>query len=182
VSPPPHRNNRPNYSGKHRAHGLLFLAITDERGNLLWISAARPGRSSEITTARHNKITARLRAAGLGALADLGFTGLDDDSDNPVIVTGRKATRGHSLTAAEKEANKPRGSRTDLREPGGAKFPPATRYAACSYSWRMPPRRSRCPDAGGGRCRTARTCAGRGANAAGSSAPEGDTVSPAPLR
>jgi hypothetical protein len=56
--------------------------------------------------ARHNKITAHLRNAGLGALTDLGFVGLDDDPDNPVIVTGRKATRGKPLTAAQKEANK----------------------------------------------------------------------------
>lgn len=98
--------NRPNYSGKHKVHGLLFLALTDEKGNLLWISAARPGRSSEVTTARHNKITTHLRVAGIGALADLGFIGLDDDPDDPVIVTGRKATRGHPLTEAQKEANK----------------------------------------------------------------------------
>jgi hypothetical protein len=98
--------NRPNYSGKHKAHGLLFLALTDERGNLVWISAAKPGRSSEITAARHNKITTRLREAGLGALTDLGFVGLDDDPDDPVIVTGRRATRSHPLTAAQKEANR----------------------------------------------------------------------------
>ncbi|MFJ7495827.1 transposase family protein [Streptomyces sp. NPDC097727] len=98
--------NRPNYSGKHKAHGLLFLALTDEQGNLLWISAAKPGRSSEITTARHNKITSHLRRAGLGALADLGFVGLDDDTDDPVIVTGRRATRGKPLTTTQKEANK----------------------------------------------------------------------------
>jgi hypothetical protein len=99
--------NRKNYSGKHKAHGLLFLALTDDKGNLIWISSARPGRSSEITTARHDKITAHLREAGLGALADLGFVGLDDDpDDNPVIITGRKATRNHQLTDAEKEANR----------------------------------------------------------------------------
>ncbi|WP_246144226.1 transposase family protein [Actinacidiphila oryziradicis] len=98
--------NRPNYSGKHKARGLLFLAMTDERGNLVWISAAKPGRSSEVTTARHNKITAHLGEAGLGALTGLGFTGLDDDPDDPVIVTGRKATRGNPLTAAQKQANK----------------------------------------------------------------------------
>ncbi|WP_189304653.1 transposase family protein [Streptomyces cinerochromogenes] len=62
--------NRPNYSGKHKAHGLLFLALTDETGNLIWISAAKPERSSEITTARHNRITTRLRETGLGALAE----------------------------------------------------------------------------------------------------------------
>lgn len=99
-------DDRKNYSGKHKVHGLLFLALTDERGNLLWISAARPGRSSEITTARHNKICARLREAGLGALADLGFVGLDDQGDDaPVVITGRRATRTRKLTAAEKQAN-----------------------------------------------------------------------------
>ncbi|WP_405776051.1 transposase family protein [Streptomyces sp. NBC_01538] len=101
------KDDRKNYSGKHKAHGLLFLALTDEKGNLIWISAAKPGRSSEITTARHNKITGHLREAGLGALADLGFVGLDDKpDDDPVIITGRKATRNHQLTAAEKETNR----------------------------------------------------------------------------
>ncbi|MGW3691512.1 transposase family protein [Streptomyces sp. NPDC005125] len=101
------KENRKNFSGKHKAHGLLFLALTDEKGNLIWISSAKPGRSSEITTARHNKLTRHLREAGLGALADLGFVGLDDDpDDNPVVITGRKATRNHQLTTAEKEANR----------------------------------------------------------------------------
>ncbi|MEU9291755.1 transposase family protein [Streptomyces sp. NPDC048275] len=97
--------NRKNYSGKHKAHGLLFLALTDEKGNLIWISAAKPGRSSEITSARH-KITEHLRESGLGALAGLGFVGLDDAPDNPVIITGRKATRNHRLTDADKEASR----------------------------------------------------------------------------
>jgi DDE superfamily endonuclease len=98
--------NRRNYSGKHRAHGLLFLGLTDTAGNLLWISAAKPGRSADLTAARHNHITAKLRAAGLGAICDLGFTALDDDPDNPVIITGRRAARNRPLTAAQKEANK----------------------------------------------------------------------------
>lgn len=99
-------DDRRNYSGKHKTHGLLFLALTDSAGNLLWISAARPGRSSEITTARHNHLTTHLREAGLGGLADLGFVGLDDQNqDNPVIITGMKATRTTKLTAAQKRAN-----------------------------------------------------------------------------
>lgn len=108
-------DNRKNYSGKHKVHGLLFLALADERGNLLWISAARAGRSAEITTARHNRLTARLRDAGLGALADLGFTGLDDrPDDDPVIITGMKRAKGTSLTTAQKQANQLLGS---LRAP-----------------------------------------------------------------
>ncbi|MFI9781820.1 transposase family protein [Streptomyces sp. NPDC051956] len=88
------------------AHGLLFLALTDEKGRLVWISAARPGRASEITTARHNKLIEHLRVVGLGALGDLGFIGLDDDPDNPVLITGYKAARTKPLISAKKEANK----------------------------------------------------------------------------
>lgn len=65
-----------------------------------------PGRSGEITAARHDKITAHLREAGLGALADLGFVGLDDQPDDDPVITGRKATRNHQLADAEKEANR----------------------------------------------------------------------------
>ncbi|MEO3798365.1 transposase family protein [Nonomuraea sp. B10E15] len=98
------KDNRKNYSGKHKTHGLLFLALTDVAGNLLWISAAQPGRASEITTARHHNLVQKLRKAGLGALADLGFVGLDD-LDDPVVITGRKATRTSPLTTAQKQAN-----------------------------------------------------------------------------
>jgi hypothetical protein len=97
--------NRPNYSGKHHRHGLHFLALTDERGRLIWISAARPGRTHDITAARHDHILAHLRAAGLGALADLGFLGLDEHPDDPVIITGFKATRTRKLTTGQKTAN-----------------------------------------------------------------------------
>ncbi|MCL7494774.1 transposase family protein [Streptomyces sp. MCA2] len=99
-------DNRRNYSGKHKTHGLLFLALTDDRGRLLWLSAARPGRSSEITTARYNHLVERLRAHELGAIGDLGFTGLDDDADNPVVITGLKAARTKPLTSAKKQVNK----------------------------------------------------------------------------
>ncbi|MFE1367265.1 transposase family protein [Streptomyces anulatus] len=100
------RADRRNYSGKHRSHGLHFLALTDENGRLIWISAARPGRTHDNTAARHDHILAHLRAAGLGALADLGFRGLDNDTLDPVIVTGYTASRTHKLTPGEKEANR----------------------------------------------------------------------------
>jgi len=89
----------------HRSHGLLFLALTDEAGNLIWISSARRGAASEIKTARHDKLCQHLRTAGLGALADLGLVGLDQDPDDPVIITGVKRTRKKKLTAAQKQAN-----------------------------------------------------------------------------
>ncbi|MFE9890685.1 transposase family protein [Streptomyces scopuliridis] len=80
--------------------------MTDERGCLIWISAARPRRTPDITAARHEHILDHLRAAGLGALADLGFRGLDNDVLDPVIVTGYTATRAHKLTPGQKDANR----------------------------------------------------------------------------
>ena len=97
--------NRKNYNGKHKKHGLLFLALTDDRGNLIWISPAHRGAASEITAARHDHLADRLRAAGLGALADLGFTGLDPEPADPVIITGYKSTRTSKTTPAQRHAN-----------------------------------------------------------------------------
>jgi len=96
--------NRSNYNGKHKKHGLLFPALTDQAGNLIWISCARRGAASEIT-ARHDHLADRLRAAGLGALADLGFTSLDPGPEDPVIITGYKATRTRKTTPAQRHAN-----------------------------------------------------------------------------
>lgn len=102
------KDDRRNYSGKHHRHGLHFLALTDENGRLVWISAARPGRTHDAKAARHEHTVDHLKAAGLGALADLGFIGVDnpDDPDDLVIVTGYKATRTRKLTPGQKEANR----------------------------------------------------------------------------
>ncbi|MCZ4610025.1 transposase [Streptomyces sp. Lzd4kr] len=99
--------NRKNYSGKSKCHGLLVIALTDDRGRLLWVSAARTGRTSEITACRHDRLTAHLRAAGLAAIADLGFVGLDDsDPDaDPAVITGYKAAKNRPLTRGQKLSN-----------------------------------------------------------------------------
>jgi hypothetical protein len=90
-----------------KCHGLLVIALTDDRGRLLWVSTARPGRTSEITACRHDQLTAKLRAAGLGAIADLGFVGLDDSGpdDDPAVITGYKAARNRPLTRSQKLSN-----------------------------------------------------------------------------
>ncbi|MFF8316238.1 transposase family protein [Streptomyces bobili] len=53
--------DRRNYSGKHHSLGLHFLALTDEKGRLIWISAAWPGRTHDNTAARHDHILASAR-------------------------------------------------------------------------------------------------------------------------
>ena len=113
--------DRRNYSGKHRRHGLHFLALTDERGRLNWISAARPGRTHDNTAARHDHILTHLRAAGLGALADLGFRGLDNDLLDPVIAPTTPPAAPTSGPGAEGSQPRPRRrtrtGRAQLRPP-----------------------------------------------------------------
>jgi hypothetical protein len=111
--------NRKNYSGKHKCHGLLVIALTDDKDRLVWVSAVRPGRTSEITACRHDRLTAHLRAAGLGAIADLGFVGLDDsgpDAD-PAVITGYKAARNKPLTRGQKLSLRTGKSPADRRSP-----------------------------------------------------------------
>ncbi|WP_078856158.1 transposase family protein [Streptomyces sp. NRRL F-5065] len=83
-----------------------FLALTDEKGRLIWISTARPGRTHDNTAARQDHVLAHLRAVGLGAPADPGFRGLDNDVLDPVSVTGFHASRTHKLTPGQKTANR----------------------------------------------------------------------------
>lgn len=96
---------RQDFNGKHRGHGLLFTALVDPAGNLLWISAAKPGRTNDATAARHQRITAALREAGLGCIADMAYSALDDDPDNPTVVTGRRPHHRRLLTRAQTQIN-----------------------------------------------------------------------------
>lgn len=69
----------------------------------------QPPRSTGViicTDARRAKILDHLRRLDLGAITDMGFTGWDDDPDNPTIVVGKKKPRSRNLTQAEKDANK----------------------------------------------------------------------------
>ncbi|MGW2721704.1 transposase family protein [Streptomyces sp. NPDC001492] len=66
------------------------------------------GRTSGITARRQDKLTAHLWAAGLGAIAGLGFIGLDDgppDAD-PAVICDCKAARNRPLTRGQKLSNK----------------------------------------------------------------------------
>lgn len=99
------KQNRRNYSGKHKRHGLLFLVMTDLRGNLLWISAAKPGRTHDGTATKHNRIPAKLRKLNLAMIGDLNFSNVDDDKSDPVVLTGRRPHPKRPLTKAEKQTN-----------------------------------------------------------------------------
>ncbi|MGW4000283.1 transposase family protein [Amycolatopsis sp. NPDC004772] len=109
--------NRANYSGKHKHHGLVVLALTDETGRLLWVSAALPGRTADITAARRLRIRQHLHDHGLTPAGDKGFHGWHKDvretrtcpvCEGPceqVVLTPCKAEARQPLTKAQKQAN-----------------------------------------------------------------------------
>ncbi|WP_427164319.1 hypothetical protein ACQF4J_01900 [Streptomyces sp. C1-1] len=93
--------------------------LADKRASAVHLPGQVDGRSVMLTPHREPDLeetsatslppattaSARLPAAGLGALADLGFRGLDDDVRDPVIVTGIHAIRTHKLIPGQKDAN-----------------------------------------------------------------------------
>jgi hypothetical protein len=102
-------HNRRHYSGKHKHHGLNVQALTDTDGNLLWLSPVLPGKTADITAARHHKLLARLHRAGLTVIADKGYQGFHKDlratPDDQLALTPYKAEVNRPLTEAQKIAN-----------------------------------------------------------------------------
>jgi len=65
------------YSGKHKRHGANVQVLTDPTGYPVWVSAAEPGSTHDITAAREHVLPALYAAAatGLPTLTDKGYTG-----------------------------------------------------------------------------------------------------------
>lgn len=111
------KHNRANYSGKHKHHGLNVLGLTDEAGRLLYLSAVLPGKTADITAARHHRLRERLHHHGLTPAADKGFHGWHkdvrettgcDECGGPceqVVLTPYKAEAKRPLTKAQQQAN-----------------------------------------------------------------------------
>ncbi|MFJ7219386.1 transposase family protein, partial [Amycolatopsis sp. NPDC098790] len=109
--------NRAHYSGKHKHHGLVVLALTDEAGRLLWVSAVLAGRTADITAARRLRIRERLHAHGLTPAGDKGFHGWHKDvrdsrdcgvcegACEQVVLTPFKAEANRPLTEGQQWAN-----------------------------------------------------------------------------
>ena len=94
------------WCGKHRAHHLRVLTLTDQHGRLLWTSAPRPARLHETTHAKALHLPARLRRHDLAVITDRAHTRLDDQPHtDPTVIVGRRGGRNHRLTPAEKQVN-----------------------------------------------------------------------------
>jgi hypothetical protein len=91
---------------KHKAHHIRAISLTDQHGHLWWISATAPARLHETTQAKRLHLPARLREHDLAIIVDRYHTRLDDQpADNPTVMVGRRGSRNHKLTTAEKQVN-----------------------------------------------------------------------------
>lgn len=109
--------NRANYSGKHKHHGLVVLALTGEDGRLVWVSAALPGKTADITASRRLGLRKRLHEHGLTPAGDKGFHGWHKDVRETracpecggpceqIVLTPYKAEAKRPLTKAQQQAN-----------------------------------------------------------------------------
>lgn len=104
--------DRPYYQGKHRCHGMNLQAVADPDGELLWISGAIRGSIHDTAAARIWQLPRLIREAGLFALADKGYQGLDHD----LVITPYK---GKSKPEYQKEHNR---LHARLRGPGERVF------------------------------------------------------------
>ncbi|MFF8279892.1 hypothetical protein ACF05T_27925 [Streptomyces lateritius] len=87
-----------------RRHGETPPRRGDARRGLSFACPVSPG--PHLDEAVHFLPHLDPRPPGPGAVADLGFLCLDDDGDDPVVVTGFEAASARGLASAEKEANR----------------------------------------------------------------------------
>lgn len=105
-----------HYSGKHRRHGVNIQTVCAPDGTLLWASAALPGKTHDITAARHHQLHTKIGLL-FGLLTDLGYLGLEH------AITGFRRKRGEKeLPMAKKVANRIHASLRCLGERGNAQL------------------------------------------------------------
>ncbi|MDH6701371.1 transposase family protein [Streptomyces griseoviridis] len=94
-------DSRADYSAKHRRHGVNVQVVTDPAGEVLWISAALPGRTHDLTAARTHKIIRICERQGVPVLADRAYTGAGTH-----VTTGLKRPPGRELTRTQRTINR----------------------------------------------------------------------------
>ncbi|MFB7545983.1 transposase family protein [Streptomyces zaomyceticus] len=91
----------PDYSHKHRRHGVNVQVVTDPTGHMLWISPALPGRAHDLTAARAHRIIRICERQGVPVLADRAYQGA-----GPWVTTGRQRPPGGELSPPQRAVNR----------------------------------------------------------------------------
>jgi DDE superfamily endonuclease/Helix-turn-helix of DDE superfamily endonuclease len=90
----PQRRQRAYYSGKKKAHTLKSQVAVDEDGRIVDVARSRPGPVADLKVFRQSGLAGRLARAGVGALGDLGYLGLDGVLKGLSGASPRRKPRG----------------------------------------------------------------------------------------
>ncbi len=102
----PRRRQRAYYSGKKKAHTLKSQVAVDEEGHIADVADSRPGRWADLKVFRRSGLVGKLIRAGVGALGDLGYVGLDGVSPRLRGATPRRKPRGKERPARDRRYNR----------------------------------------------------------------------------
>jgi len=102
----PRRRQRAYYSGKKRAHTLKSQVAVDEDGRVVDVAESRPGPWADLKVFRRSGLAGRLARAGVGALGDLAYVGLDGLVKGLRGATPRRKPRGRERPPEDRRYNR----------------------------------------------------------------------------
>jgi DDE superfamily endonuclease/Helix-turn-helix of DDE superfamily endonuclease len=102
----PQRRQRAYYSGKKKAHTLKSQVAVDEDGKVVDVGASRPGPWADLKVFRRSGLAGRLARAGVGALGDLAYVGIDGLVKRLRGATPRRKPRGRERPEEDRRYNR----------------------------------------------------------------------------
>jgi len=102
----PKRQQRAYYSGKKKAHTLKSQVAVDEDGHVVDVGESRPGRWADIKVLRRSGLLGKLARAGVGALGDLAYVGIEALHPKVRGAAPRRKPRGQDRPAEDRRYNR----------------------------------------------------------------------------
>jgi DDE superfamily endonuclease/Helix-turn-helix of DDE superfamily endonuclease len=102
----PRRSQRAYYSGKKKAHTLKSQVAVDEDGRVVDVGESRPGPWADLKVFQRSGLAGRLARAGVGALGDLAYVGIDGLVQGLRGATPRRKPRGRERPAEDRRYNR----------------------------------------------------------------------------
>jgi DDE superfamily endonuclease/Helix-turn-helix of DDE superfamily endonuclease len=102
----PKRRQRAWYSGKKKAHTLKSQVAIDEDGRVADVGVSRPGRWADLKVLKRSGLAGRWVRAGVGALGDLAYVGIDGLRVGLRGATPRRKPRGQERPEEDRRYNR----------------------------------------------------------------------------
>jgi len=102
----PRRRQRAYYSGKKKAHTLKSQVAVAEDGRVVDVGESRPGPWADLKVFRRSGLAGRLARAGVGALGDLAYVGIDGLVRGLRGATPRRKPRGRERPPEDRRYNR----------------------------------------------------------------------------